>query len=225
VQLGLDLFHSRHSDVGVLLNVTRHPYSFNGDHRGKSALAGAGTKEGHEPTWHDSLLGYCGGDARARDAAEAGMLQLGRRAGIEIDYQVQTNWQPVESQRAMLWARRFGGAELFMDALGHRHFERRQSASHRATLLDAASDSGLDAKALAEFLDTDELEADVWESYGSTVREKGIHAIPYFVFGPLGMQSPFRTGAEPSVTVNGSGDAHQFLDVFERLLRNEPKAP
>mmetsp|Transcript_26680 Transcript_26680/g.89785 ORF Transcript_26680/g.89785 Transcript_26680/m.89785 type:complete len:212 (+) Transcript_26680:282-917(+) len=210
----------------------RYPYSFSSDDRtpaqrlSTSTLPGVGTQEGSEPTWHDAILAFdCHNNVRSCAANEAQMLQLGRKAGVELDYGVKANWQPVESQRAMLWARRFGGAELFMDALGHRHFERRQSASHRATLLDAASDSGLDAKALAEFLDTDELEADVWESYGSTVREKGIHAIPYFVFGPLGMQSPFRTGAEPSVTVNGSGDAHQFLDVFERLLRNEPKAP
>ena len=160
MQLGLNMFHERHPDCGLLLNVTRHPYSFNGDSR-RGSLAGHGTKEGNEPTWHDSLLGYCGGDAAKRDAAEDGMRTLGRRAGIELDYGVQTNWQPIDSQRSMLWARRFGLAEEFMDHLGHRHFEQRKSASHRATLLDAAAAAGLDASALGAFLDSDELVADV----------------------------------------------------------------
>ena len=177
MQLGLNMFHERHPDCGLLLNVTRHPYSFNGDSR-RGSLAGHGTKEGNEPTWHDSLLGYCGGDAARRDAAEDGMRTLGRRAGIELDYGVQTNWQPIDSQRSMLWARRFGLAEEFMDHLGHRHFEQRKSASHRATLLDAAAASGLDASALGAFLDSDELVADVWTSYGSTIHEKGINQRP-----------------------------------------------
>ena len=220
VQLGLDIFHERHPDVGLLLNVTRHPYSFNGDSR-RGSLAGHGTKEGNEPTWHDSLLGYCGGDAARRDAAEDGMRTLGRRAGIELDYGVQTNWQPIDSQRSMLWARRFGLAEEFMDHLGHRHFEQRKSASHRATLLDAAAAAGLDASALGAFLDSDELVADVWTSYGSTIHEKGINAIPYFVFGPVGMRSPFRSGPRAATTVNGSGNPDEFLQVFEDLLARE----
>jgi len=185
-----------------------------------ASLAGAGTPEGSEPTWHDSLLGYCGGDVQRRDAAEEGMRMLGRRAGIEMDYGVQTNWQPVDSQRAMLWARRAGKAEVFMDELGHRHFEQKKSASHRKTLLDAATASGLDANALDAFLSTDELVADVWGSYGSTIDEKGIHAIPYLVFGLEGMRSPFRDGPLPNITINGSGDPQQFLEVFEQLLRS-----
>ena len=71
-----------------------------------------------------------------------------------------------------------GKSEIFMDHLGHRHFEQRKSASHRRTLLDAATASGLDADALDAFLSTDELVKEVWGSYGSTIDEKGIHAIP-----------------------------------------------
>lgn len=181
-------------------------------------MAGAETKEGEEPTWHDSLLGYCGGDARRRDAAEEGMRELGRRCGVAIDYGVQTNWQPVDSQRAMLWARRYGKAEDFMDALGHAHFERRESASHRRTLLAAAETAGLDAAALAGHLDTGDGVDDVWRSFGSTIHDKGIHSIPYFAFGPPGMRSPFRSGPLAEITVNGSGDPGQFLSVFEDLL-------
>ena len=76
------------------LNATRHPYSFNGDAgrhgNSRSSLAGAGTPEGAEPTWHESLLGYCGGDERQRSFAESSMRALGEKAGVKLDYNVQT---------------------------------------------------------------------------------------------------------------------------------------
>lgn len=185
---------------------------------GGGALEGFGTPEGEERTWHESLLGYCGSE-RARAVAEEAMRQLGRRAQIELDYGVKTNWQPVDSQRLMLWARRFGKQERYMDALARRHFEQRKSASHRATLLEAAEESGLDAAAAAALLDSEELRKEVWDSYGDTIHGKGIHAIPLFVFNsPLTDGGPFRSGAGRPAIVHGSGDEDQFLEVFEKLL-------
>lgn len=149
------------------------------------------------------------------------MRELGRRAGIELDYQVKTNWQPIDSQRMMLWARRFGKAEAYMSGLAHRHFEERKSASHRATILEAAEEAGLDVAAAREFLDTDELKAEVWTSYGDTIHKKGIHSIPYFVFNSsLTNGGPFRNGKGKPTIVNGSGDEEQFLGVFEQILRD-----
>mmetsp|Transcript_85333 Transcript_85333/g.198394 ORF Transcript_85333/g.198394 Transcript_85333/m.198394 type:complete len:213 (-) Transcript_85333:162-800(-) len=208
-----------------MLNVTRHPYSFIGDNRTEGgSLQGFGTPEGQEKTWHESLLGYCGGSESVRREAEETMRQLGRRAGIELDYGVQTNWQPVDSQRLMLWAGRFGKQEKYMSALARLHFEECTSASHRATLLRAAEASGLDVDAARAFLDTDELRAEVWRSYGETIHEKGIHAIPYFVFNsPLTDGGPFRSGNGKPVIINGSGDEQVFLDVFEQFLRDVEK--
>lgn len=155
----MDEFHDQYPDVGVVVNVRRLPYSFLGDSRsgGQSGrgLAGFETPEGEEPTWHDSLLGYCGGEEQ-RAMAEQSMLECGRRAGVRLNYGVQTNWQPVDSQRLMLWAARQGKGEAFMDALGHMHFELVQSASHRSTLVSAAAQAGLDQDAVVAFLDTDE---------------------------------------------------------------------
>uniref|UniRef100_A0A7S2CWM5 DSBA-like thioredoxin domain-containing protein n=1 Tax=Octactis speculum TaxID=3111310 RepID=A0A7S2CWM5_9STRA len=149
------------------------------------------------------------------------MYALGLKAGVRFDYGVRTQWQPVESQRLMLWAGRVGKQESFMDALGHLHFEQRKSASHRDTLLEAAKSVGLDTIEAERFLDTDELEDDVWESYRSTIHEKNIHAIPFFVFGPQGLGGPFRLeGSEPPIIINGSGDISQFARVFEHLLRH-----
>jgi len=202
--------------VSLLLNVTRHPYSFQGD----NPSGGKGRPEGEEKTWHDSLLGYCGGDPKTRDHAEETMRELGRRAGIELDYNVKTNWQPIDSQRLMIWARRFGKAEAYMSAMARRHFEERQSASHRSTILESAEEAGLDVEAARNFLDTDELKEEVWKSYGDTIHKKGIHSIPFFVFNsPLTSGGPFRTGTGKPVIHNGSGDEHQFLGVFEQLLR------
>jgi len=153
------------------------------------------------------------------------MRELGERAGIHLDYNVQTNWQPVDSQRAMLWARQFGKAENYMSALARKHFEERASASHRSTILAAAEEAGLDRESLQAFLDTDELRDEVWRSYGSTIKEKGIHAIPYFVFNsPLSDGGPFRSGKGRPVIINGSGDEAQFLEVFEHLFAQVQRA-
>lgn len=213
--------------MAVEVNVSRHPYSFNGDSKGDRFGVAHDTPEGQEPSWHDSLLSYCGGSALQREYTEQSMYQLGKRVGIALDYNVQTNWQPVDSQRAMLWAARFGKQEVFMDALGRRHFEERQSASHRATVLAAAKEAGLDVDALQAFLDTDELKDEVWASYGSTIKDKGIHAIPFFVFGLPDVRSAFRpNGASEPVIVHGSANPETFRDAFETLWKKSPaRAP
>ena len=112
-----------------------------------------------------------------------------------------------------------------MDALGHRHFERRESASHARTLLAACAEVGLDAAAAEAMLASDELVADVWRSYGATVREHGIRAIPLFVFGPARLAGPFRPdGVEPPVIVRGSADPETFVRVLEALLERDAAA-
>lgn len=199
--------------MSLLLDVTRHPYSFRGDSPQPHV------PEGKEKTWHEGLLGYVGGDPRLRDSAEAQMRMLGERCGIHLDYNVQTNWQPVDSQRVMLWARQFGKAELYMNSLARKHFEERTSASHRPTLLEAAEEAGLDVEAARAFLETDELRAEVWRSYGSTIHEKGIHSIPLFVFNSqLSDGGPFRSGKGRPTVVHGSGGQEEFLEVFDCLF-------
>ena len=46
------------------------------------------------------------------------------------------------------------------------------------------------------YLETDELEDYVWQSYGDTIKKHDIRAIPYFIFGPRTMWSPFRPDGE-----------------------------
>ena len=120
------------------------------------------------------LVDYTGGTEAGARAAEAGLRMLGKAAGIDFRFDVRTHWQPVDSQRMLLWAARAGRAEQFMSALNARHFEAAESASERPTLLAAAAEAGLDAAAAETFLATDELVDDVWRSYGATIRESGI---------------------------------------------------
>lgn len=208
-------------DVGVVLNVHRVPYSFLGDAQQgaghKAALAGFETPEGEEPTWHESLLGYCGGEAQ-RAQAEQTMLECGRRAGVELDYGVQTNWQPVDSQRLMLWASQFGKAEDFIEELGLMHFSQRKSASHTATLVEAATKAGLPRSEVEAFLRTNEGKDEVWQSYHDTIHKHDIRAIPLFVFGLEDMGGPFRpTHSGQALVINGSADPPTFFRVLQTL--------
>jgi len=149
------------------------------------------------------------------------MRELGRRVGIELDYHVQTQWQPVDSQRLMLWAHRYGKQEAYMSALGRRHFEERTSASHATTLLAACAEAGLDAEAASAVLASEEFREEVWHSYGSTIRDKGVHAIPLFIFNsPLTDGGPFRSGGGKPCIVHGSASRDEFLSLFERMLRD-----
>jgi len=111
-----------------------------------------------------------------------------------------------------------------MSALNTRHFEQRQSASERATLLDAARAAGLDVAAAAAFLDTTELRDNVWRSYGRTIRELHIHSIPLFALSVPQIDAvggPFRTpGKHEAFVARGSMDQEYFLALFETILRD-----
>ena len=145
------------------------------------------------------------------------MNALGARTpgGVTFDFSVKTHWQPVESQRAQLYASRYGKGEVFMDALGGMHFERAKSASERGTLLDACEAVGMDRDAMDAWLDGDELGDEVWASYGDAIRELGIHSIPLFIFSLEKDGGPFRQRVGKSFTHNGSGSAAAFEALFE----------
>mmetsp|Transcript_21806 Transcript_21806/g.47672 ORF Transcript_21806/g.47672 Transcript_21806/m.47672 type:complete len:159 (-) Transcript_21806:65-541(-) len=148
------------------------------------------------------------------------MVFLAQKAGIPtLRYDVKTCWQPLRSQRMLLWARHFGKAEDYMKALGRKHFEEAKSASHTWNVVDAAVEAGLDRAEAEAFINSTELEPEVWRSYGTTIRDKGIHAIPYFVFNsPLTDAGPFRGDRGQAHVIQGSADEARFLEVFERIL-------
>jgi predicted DsbA family dithiol-disulfide isomerase len=55
-----------------------------------------------------------GGTEEGALQAEVGLKQLGSQAGINFRFDQKTNWQPVDSQRLLLWASRFSKQEEFM---------------------------------------------------------------------------------------------------------------
>jgi len=226
VASAIEQFHDKHPGVAMQLNVTRHPYSFLGDRdqsKGQSSLRSGGT-------WHEGLIDYTGGSEGKARQAEDGLSTLGAAAGIKFRFDVKTDWQPIDSQRILLWAGRHGKQEEFMSAMNHLHFEKAESASHRQSILKAVEEVGLPVDAANAFLDTNELHDEVWKSYGDTINVKGIHAIPLFVFnvpstnrvgGPFRdeMRTPGQEWSDP-YEVNGSMDAASFLDIFEMVFHD-----
>ena len=196
----------------------------------QSELDGIGTPDDALRTFSDQMAGRFGPPPKTEEERREKMkpfLRLGQSAGIEFDLDVKAQYQPVESQRLLLWAGRFGLQEEFMSALNALHFEKRQSASMRSTLLAAAAAVGLDVAAAEAFLDGDELHDDVWRSYGTTIREAGIRAIPLFAFSvpELGATGgPFRDAGEyEAYIVRGSSSEESFVKLFELILRDSTK--
>ena len=164
-------------------------------------------------------------DRLGGESAVAGLAQLGSSVDVPFDFDVQFEWHPVDSQRFLFYAGRSGKQEAFVTALAKRHFEGRQAAGARDTVLDAAADVGFDRSAAAAFLDGDEHRDDVWRSYAETVGKHGVHSIPFFVFnGPSTAGGTFRRGAcQGEYAVRGSASAQEFLTIFEGILRAETR--
>ena len=96
-------FHDAHPTVALTLNITRRPFSFLGQQpadQDRHTLKRKGI-------WHDRLMDYAGNPA-GRDQFEAQMTTLGEAAGVTFDFNAYIDRQPIESQRLLLWAGRFG---------------------------------------------------------------------------------------------------------------------
>ena len=140
----MDKFHALHPDVALQVNVTRHPYSFVGDRKPQpqrqGELDGISTQPESLRTFGEQMaMATAAPTEEERRERMKPFLALGRAAGIDFDLEVKAQYQPVESQRLLLWAGRYGKQEEYMSALNSLHFEKRESASLRATLLTAAT--------------------------------------------------------------------------------------
>ena len=164
-------------------------------------------------------------DRLGGESAVEGLAALGAGVGVPFDFDVDFEWHPVDSQRMLFFAGRYGKQEAFVTALAKRHFEGRQAAGSRAAVLAAAADVGLDGAEAAAFLDGDEFRAEVWASYAATVGKHGIHSIPFFVFnGPSTEGGTFRRGdCMGEHTVRGSASSHEFLLIFEDIKEREAR--
>ena len=88
------------------------------------------------------------------------MKTAGRPLGIEFDYNVFINRQPIDSQRMLLYAARHGKQEEYVSALSRRHFTQGssgESASKKPTVLAAAVEAGLHREEALAFLESSEV--------------------------------------------------------------------
>ena len=159
MQQAIDLFHERHPDILLEIDVTRQPYSWAGD-AADDDLQGRFVQFSNQKN-DDGVSFQQEREARGNDDVEFIPLDvLGEQAGIKYKHGVEMVWQPVDSQRILLWAGRFGKQEEVADELGKLHFEEIRHNNDRETLLAAVdrcgldvTSRGLDVTSAAEFLD------------------------------------------------------------------------
>lgn len=92
ISSALEIFHRRHPEVSIAINITRHPFSFRGDR----------------------ALDEDPGVLRVTNSESASSTQLqrlGDSAGISFKIDRTPFYNPLDSQRALLWAARFGKQE------------------------------------------------------------------------------------------------------------------
>lgn len=134
---------------------------------------------------------------------------------IHFNMDVDFQWEPIDSQRLLLWAQEHGKQETVAQTLFHLHFEQQQSLSWRSTLLAAARSAGLDEALCAAFLDGEYLRAEVLKGYNQHMR-CGIRWPPFLVINAPGSNGgPFRDGSRSCMVVRGSSEA--FAEAFERI--------
>lgn len=146
---------------------------------------------------------------------------LGRATNppIDFDMDVLFEWKPVDSQRLVLWAARFGKQEEVVAALWRLHFESRASLTERDNLMSAAEEAGLDSAACLQFLQSEDLKQDVLDSYHHVTHDCGMHWPPFIVLnGPFTDGGPFRDGSNSCIVFRGGASAEAFADAFEQIL-------
>ena len=214
MQMAIDAFEESHPGVRIELRVTRRPYSWAGDDRT--------VEQGKVQYMSQSFREAKGYDEapKSTDIERTPMDELGKLSSIDFNTAKEMRWHPVDSQRTILWAARFGLAEEFAEALSARHFSQGETNADVETILAAVGDvPGLDVDGAAAFLETDEFVDEVWQSYGRMIKHFGITEIPVFSFSRLGAPSPFDptftegVDATPYIVV-GSSSVDIFKDVF-----------
>ena len=214
------MFHVRNAGVKLTLGVNRHPYSWAGDDRtvdqGKFKMFSEGEFMRQERA------------ARGNESVPFKKLtELAAEASIKLNKDgrgVEMRWQPIDAQRLLLWASRFGRMEHLAENMSKRHFEENESCADRENLINAVRDTpDLDVQAAQTFLSSDELVQDVWDSYGRMIRYWGIKEIPVFIFNRPQTPSVFsldfdeRRMKRPYIAV-GATDEAKVVEIFELIM-------
>jgi predicted DsbA family dithiol-disulfide isomerase len=132
----------------------------------------------------------------------------GRQVGIPFDYekmQVQPN--TLNTHRLMHFAERAGKQNELAEELFRAHFTEGANLSDRATLADTAARTGLDRKAVADYLAGDE-DREVIARAEDEARSAGIGGVPFFIFNR-------------KIGVSGAQDPDALLEAMEQAIQTE----
>lgn len=154
------------------------------------------------------------GDLKIRKMKASG---LAATPPIYFNMDVDFEWEPIDSQRLLLWTQRFGKQDIVARELFRLHFEEQRSLTWRSTLLAASQAAFIDDASVVEFLDGGSLRAEVLHGY-DTHMKSGIRWPPFLVLnGPGTNGGPFRDGTRSCMVVRGSPEA--FAEAFECIWR------
>jgi predicted DsbA family dithiol-disulfide isomerase len=216
--MALDDWQDRNPEVSLKINVTRHPYSWAGDDieaykRGR--FLEFDKKKGSEFQQER-------GERGNPQAEFIPLKELGKQAGITYQHGAEMVWQPIDAQRLLLWASRYGYQEQLADEISKLHFEEARSCADTLNLLAAVERSaGLSVEEAKAFLETDELRQYVWDSYGEMIRYWGIKEIPTFVFNhlhtPNAFDADFKPDSPTPYIVVGATPVEKICMVFDLL--------
>ncbi|MGH8641071.1 MAG: DsbA family oxidoreductase [Burkholderiales bacterium] len=138
------------------------------------------------------------------------VVMTGRQLGIEFDYdkmKVQPN--TLNAHRLMHFAEGAGRQDQLSEELFKAHFTEGANLTDRDTLADVAARAGLDRKAVAGYLASDE-GRDLIQKADVEARSAGIGGVPFFIFNR-------------KVGVSGAQNPDTLLEAMEQALQDGDK--
>lgn len=135
------------------------------------------------------------------------VTMAGRQVGIPFAYEkmeVQPN--TLNAHRLMIYAEREGRQDEMAEELFRAHFIEGASLVDRETLADIAARAGLDRKAAAGYLASEEDRALIAQA-DAEARNAGIGGVPFFIFNR-------------KVGISGAQDPDTLLEAMEQALRD-----
>lgn len=136
------------------------------------------------------------------------VVMTGRELGIAFDYEkmkVQPN--TLNAHRLMLYAERQGRQDELSEALFRAHFTEGANLTDFDTLAGVAARAGLDRKAAADYLASDE-DKDAIARADVEARSNGIGGVPFFIFNRR-------------IGVSGAQDPETLLAAMEQALQEK----
>ena len=136
------------------------------------------------------------------------VAMAGRQVGIPFAYEkmkVQPN--TLNAHRLMHYAERTGKQDEVAEELFRAHFTEGANLTDREALADIAGRAGLDRKAVAAYLASDEDRALI-EQGDQEARSNGIGGVPFFIFNR-------------KIGVSGAQDPDTLVDEMEQALQEQ----